>query len=252
MADPRQDAPPPTERERQIRLVVGTLNNLANAAEGRNPRRALERAVSKSLAMATDRHIKQEVEEITKDANLPDDALAIATRIEGTLGSDWVDFEPETLVEAGFSLQEAGLALCAKLVLYSWAPFAYWHVFEKIAVALAGRHPDFTLPQELTLEELAWAVDVIRLIDPATPFSDEINSYVACVAINQGWAVLPDALGFAGSALRRFQSDHGRQVADQVRRGEETDVAEIQRERLGVLDRYLIERHKRLAAALVT
>lgn len=240
MADPRLDVQH-QERERQVRQVVSVLKSIADATEGQSPARAIEKATAKFVAhRLRDKQASRE----------RPDAIAAAARMERRFGVGWVDLEPQTLHEAGFDEHDITAAFAAKLTLYGHAPFEEWQVFEKVALALTGRTPDFTLPQEPSLVELAWAVDAMRYLDPVTPFSAEVAAYIATAAIRDGFVRLPHALGFAGPYLERRMSDHGRQVATELERSADTEAARVQADKLAHLNDCVNSRHAKLLAEL--
>lgn len=240
------------ERERHVIRTLSTLKSIADAAEGRNPRAALERALAKGIAVGI-RNVRlpsDQIKEAASRRNL--EAISLAAIAEREVGPSFVEYDPETFLDMGFTHHEAAKLLAAKLVLYDARPFEEWHVFEKVAIAFNDREIQFDLTQDLAVHELAWAVDAMRFIDPQTPFSEEVAAYVAANAREEGFVVLPTALAFAQGCLDRVISDQGRMVARKVNNGSRDPEAVIQRERLAAVNQYVNTKHRKLQGELRT
>lgn len=229
------------ERERHVQNVVSTLKVLADATESGNPRAAVERVGAKLIAQAL---------QPPKEASSPRHALALAAMVEKRLGPAAVGYDPQTLLEAGFTHDEVTRLMTAFLVLYGTEPFLHWHIFEKVACALNEREVFFDVTQDLSPAELAWACDAMRYIDEHTSWSHEIAAYVAGILHEHGFVAAPDVLAFAAPILDRLTSDHGHAVAIKLAKGDPGLEVRIQQQRLAEVMAYVNDRHARLLAEL--
>lgn len=234
------------ERESHVRSVVSTLKSLADATEGASPRQAVERAGAK-LLVAGIKHLNQPQ---VKEAAKPSSAIALAALAEKKIGPAFVDYDPEALRDLGFTDDEITKMMAAKVVLYDTEPFVHWHVFEKVAAALVDRLVMFDVTQDLTVAEVAWAVDAMRYLDAETPFSHEVVAYVAGLLHEEGFVVAPPVLAFAEGVLGALTSEYGRAVAARAKAGEGDPEALHQRRMVEQVMSFVNERHAALVAEL--
>jgi hypothetical protein len=78
------------------------------------------------------------------------------------------------------------------------APWASWHVFEKIVHALNNSIPRFDIVQALSLEQLFSGVDIIETIRHEE-FVDEVKDYIAASVLNEDVFFVPAPLEFVQS-----------------------------------------------------
>jgi len=242
------------EREAHIKTVVSTLKSIADATDGSgNPRAALERVVAKGVVHGI-RSMKAKdgatVKASSVSGPIEREAITLAALAERRIGPAFVEYDPESLRDIGFDNHEITKLMAAKIVLYDTHPFTDWYVFEKVAIAMNDREVQFDQTQDLTIAEIAWAVDAMRYIDPHTPFSDEVIHYIVVNAKEEGFVTLPPILSFAEDALYHQASDYGRAVADRIKKGEQDEEAVIQRKKVALANDYVNYRHKKLLREL--
>lgn len=241
--------PSQAERELQVAHTVSTLKSIADLTDGGDPRRAAERLAAKAIVGGL-RAVHQP--QVKQASGIERSAVALAADAELKGGPEFVDYEPATLRDMGFSDHEITKIMCAKLVMRDLAPFFDWHVFEKVVVAFNDREVQFDVTQEPSVAEIAWAVDEMRYIDSETPFGPEVEGYIAVAAWREGLVVLPKTLMFAEGVLMAQVSGYGRTVADQFAKGERNEATEVQLERLKAIHQYVNDRHRKLVGELRT
>lgn len=234
------------ERQNQIRSVLSTLKSLADATDGASPRSTAERVAAKSII-----HGVRSLNALSeKEASTPDGAIALAVRAEKSAGDRFVGFDPISFREMGFNSHEIDRIMAARLVIHATEPFTEWHVFLAVATALNNLTPDWDEPMDLSVAELAWAADAMRYMDPVTPFSDEVASFVAMALHEEGFVVTPEPLKFAQECLMSRASNEG--VALSLRLANHGDdlACRIQLERLLAVANYVNNNHKKLISEL--
>lgn len=235
------------ERDQLIRASVATLKNIADATEGSlTPTQVAERVIVRGIALGMTHHDTS----IKKASGTDLEAVSLAAHAEKHLGEGWVDFEPETLLEKGYTHRDVTMMMAAKYVLYHSGAFTDWHEFEKVALALNGDEPQFDITQHLTVAQCAWAADVMRLVDPHTPFSYEVAAYIAARAHEEGFTLLPDAVQFADGSLKRLTSDLGLKVGLAREQGFRGPAVLNQEAMLGEVNQYVNARHQKLLGEL--
>jgi hypothetical protein len=150
--------------------------------------------------------------------------IHLANEMSGAYGSSWVSWEPETLWETirkdwkTYPNEESKNKLMALKVLlsndYFWQE---WEVFEKICVAFNDRLPEFQFMDELSMAEIALAVALAAKIKKRT-FKHEVQAYVASVAHEDGYVMLPTMLTFAQEHLDTLmQGTPGEDIRDKLK-----------------------------------
>lgn len=87
-----------------------------------------------------------------------------------------------------------------------------WEVFEKCALVLCGRIPDFQHVQLLEAEDLAVAISTAARID-RHDYSEDVKRYIASACLNDGlWYVEPPIEPLAGPAIQAYVAEHGLSV----------------------------------------
>lgn len=120
-----------------------------------------------------------------------------------SFANDWHRWEPETLfdeVKETFQTQISELCRhkmrALQIVHVSPFPWMRWHIFEKVAHTLNGSIPDFQTMQQLSLEELYAAVDILDTLRKDMQFSDEVKLYMAGTVLNEDVFFVPPPLDF--------------------------------------------------------
>lgn len=152
---------------------------------------------------------------------------ALLKALHLTLGPDVVAWEPETV---WVSLQRVGIdvpegnrdAILAALSLLE-IPSFFWDaaVFEKTAVAFAGRTINPSIVEEAPAEDLAWGVRTAAAIrqdagESNQPFEHEPRAYAACVLHRAGYVLAPPELEFAQDILNSLNAGDSKELRNSV------------------------------------
>lgn len=70
-------------------------------------------------------------------------------------------------------------------------------VFAKVALIINGREPIAEIQQELSVPEIAYAVNKLHACFADEHFNDAVASYIAAVCIEEGYTIAPKVLSFA-------------------------------------------------------
>jgi hypothetical protein len=138
-------------------------------------------------------------------------AIAVLVAARQILG-DIDAWEPEaiwlSLEHAGIELPLANRAKLQAAIALTLVPSCYWDgiVFEKTAIAFAGRVPNPDALEEATSSELAAAVEeagwILTLDDmPQPDFAHEPAAYAAVVLHREGLVLAPRQLAFCQELL---------------------------------------------------
>lgn len=144
--------------------------------------------------------IAQDTKSPSGDTRSPfDNGLHIYTYLAGLdklYGSEYLDFEPET-IRGDLGLPDETLSrIMAGIVLKTTSGF--WNeitTFEKVALALNNRSVSFGEYQEISPAEIAWAVTEAGLITRPEPFDDDVEIYIAKKLHDEGYDQAPFPLG---------------------------------------------------------
>ncbi|MFW6134800.1 MAG: hypothetical protein ACOC5R_04425, partial [Elusimicrobiota bacterium] len=131
--------------------------------------------------------------------------------------SNWLEWEPETVLhtlDLDFETSKADKILAIQTVAknpekVTKNPF----VFEKVVVALNNGNPIMGGYNKPHIEEINYAVQQIRKIVAEAhdldiekvDFGQEVDKYIAAVAKDRDWYVLPDPLQFAQENLNNLR-----------------------------------------------
>jgi len=127
--------------------------------------------------------------------------LGLYEQLSNMFGSEWHDWEPETiwssLVAEGYeglneNVKDAILAL--QLISKTNQAHENWHIFEKVGHAFNFNNVDFSVLQPLELDEVALTLKVLNKIRPKQEFELEVDGYIASCARNCGVVYLPSDL----------------------------------------------------------
>lgn len=233
------------EREDQIAATVNTLKSIADVTSGRSdPKRMVAKLTVQGIRSLKD-YGSQE-----KSASGPSDPIALAAWVEKKVGPDWVDFEYQSLIDMGLDDSQVKKVLAAKVALYEPKAFTDWGYFHRLARAFNGYESDGDFMYDLSLAEIAWAVDIMRYLDPYTPWGEEVSGYVAAVARDEGFVVLPPMLGFASSHLALIISDVGQVVAARMKRKSTDAATAVQVDKIKALQSFVNKKHGELQRQL--
>jgi hypothetical protein len=144
------------------------------------------------------------------------------------INKDWVDYEPETLwreiaatvskipgKDPDLDQNTKDMIMAVKLCFGSHAPYKEWEVFENVVAALNNEIPLIGELQEVFTAEVVFAVKCMSRIS-ATPWSDEVKTYIAAVAHKDGLILMPSEILFAQGNLNGIShasDDKKRRVA---------------------------------------
>lgn len=143
-----------------------------------------------------------------------------------------------------------------------------WEVFEKCALVLCGRFPDFVHTQPLESEELAVAVHTAARIDNKHVYDEDVKRYIASACLHDGlWFTEPPLEPLVGTLIKDYVESRRIPVSfdavrDALRRRQAVDEAaedpvDVQanrvlsvREALAGYDRELADQLSRIPAIL--
>lgn len=233
------------ERADQVASTVRALKTIADVSAGKGDPARLAASVVVRGIKAIKNNDQQE-----KSASSIESPIAVAALAERRLGSHWVDYERESLRDIGLNDLQIDKAMSVKIALYEPKAFTDWGYFHRLARAFNGHTSDGDLMYDLTLAELAWAVDVMRYLDGLTPWGEEVSGYVAAVAHSEGFVVLPKILEFASGSLGHITSSVGQVVSDRFRRGVDDEATREQKNKLKALQHFVNTRHRDLRTQL--
>lgn len=139
------------------------------------------------------------------------------------LGKDWIYWEPETLSSyidwdsIDQSEYNKNKINAIKVVLNNDIFWKDWTVFEKVTLALNNVPPNFTVVEEVSPAQMAYAIRIAyslrRFPGMNTPgkdpsFNSEVAYYVATRCYLDGLLYLPDPLSFAQSKLNEMTGNN--------------------------------------------
>lgn len=136
--------------------------------------------------------------------------VALTLVLMEKFGSDWFEWEPETLKSEILSTFKATSisdhnwqkVQAVRTLTTTMGFWKEWPIFEKIIQALNNNVPRFDIVQRCRLEQLMAGVDIANTLRHEE-YEDEIQKYVAACALDEGVTYLPSPLGFAAKALSR-------------------------------------------------
>ena len=111
--------------------------------------------------------------------------------------------EPETLRSMFPFKSDAEIEklLALKAVKVSNTPYENFYTFQKVVLALNGIAPNFTMMEDITPEQIWYAIHEMRMHNPAGIFSPEIVLYVQKVFNNNGLYFYPPGLDVEDNSL---------------------------------------------------
>lgn len=126
---------------------------------------------------------------------------------------EWIDWEPETIWcdiddmysdlpkgQPKFPPEFKDIVMAIKLCIMNNMAWEQWNAFSQVVMAFNNIPPSFNSYLKPTLAQVAYAVYVMNKIK-VNKFSDEVASFVACVAKDDGMIALPCGLEFAQETL---------------------------------------------------
>ena len=185
--------------------------------------------------------------------------LKLVAELDDTLGSEWTEWEPETIREsivkqAGVEPSDDVMSKIMAVKVVSRRPdvfFDDWHAMEKISVAFNDQSPIMGAIEDVPVEWLSNAVAVITKLAGVNDFGPETTKYVAARLYDQGYVVAPPLLKFADQHLGEMVDDDAlrkkvilayAQSLDASDLDESEDVVSIQVARLLRNHAYVLDR----------
>ena len=167
--------------------------------------------------------------------------VELASTLSDKYGTEWLEWEPETLwkeIREDWNTQISRInhekINAAKLLLLSDSFWRNWETFEKVVLAFNSVMPLFDRKQDITVGQMVHAVAQANEMRQEA-FSDEVLSYIAMQAKEEGFLWLPAPLGVAQERLNELNpegSEGNANLADEVRARwqaiEETDLDTIE------------------------
>jgi len=123
--------------------------------------------------------------------------------LNNVYGTKWFLWEPETVL-AEFNSSRIKCSsinwqkvLCLRLIAVSKRPWEEWGIFEKVVLALNDIIISSGKMEDVTPQQMAFAIDRLRKIKPRNEFSDEVKQYVAakCFDSNLVYLEIPLNIG---------------------------------------------------------
>jgi hypothetical protein len=111
---------------------------------------------------------------------------------------------------------KADAVLAASTCENSDTPWEDPAVFEKIALVINERPVFSDLKQDISLKEIAYAVDVLKRRYPEDAFNDVICQYIAGVASEEGILVMPVQLSFVQRFLPVIKLTQDQETAQEA------------------------------------
>lgn len=206
----------------KLRIAVRELNELAEAAKRKQPKRVLERAIAVGMKVAEDSVFYN-----------PESSILLLAKALRSLGADALTKKPETLFALidqkfkGWSQKKAADAILSfhdkgeiltdvpaltrnkiygiRLVYTSDSAHTEWSIFEKVGSAFNDRLARFNEVEPLSAGECAKTIALIENLRP-DKYTDEIKIYLGACCHRDGlYTVLPVKwLAIAEEQLQRF------------------------------------------------
>lgn len=190
-----------------IRQTVGLAKDLSKPGQTKQ-----EAALAKRvLTVAT----KTTMSALSKMAGIS--PIGIFEMLNRQYGSDWHDWEPETIWRT-LELEQAvtpneevkNLIQSLQLIAKTDFPFEDYHIFEKVGHALNLNYVNFEIMQPLDPDEIALAIKILKDLRPGLEFEHEVNAYIGACGKNAGMVLLPSDL--FGEEPQHFLDDLGNDI----------------------------------------
>jgi hypothetical protein len=108
---------------------------------------------------------------------------------------NFFDLEPEVIKEAlKLTDLDCEKILACQTVFHNHLPFVSHNVFEKVCSVFNDEPADFMHTQGCTPAEATWTVQCMRMLDPISPFSEQVLGYIAFVFYQEGFLTLPEQI----------------------------------------------------------
>lgn len=184
------------EKKPKVNPVVSQTLGIAKDISKSHTRRDLEAALVKRVVRAA---TGKTFEHLEKTSGVS--ALNVYKLLNDNYGSDWHDWEPETLWQT-LELEHAikpseeikNLVQALQVICNTNFPFEDFSVFENIVHALNMSPVYFGSIQSSELDDIAMAIKILKLIRPKEEFEDDILGYIAACAKKAGVVYLPGDL----------------------------------------------------------
>ena len=150
--------------------------------------------------------------DVSRDDTHP---LALHVMLGSRYGDEWLDWDMEALQETlaqdtGKEPSNIVMNKIAAIHMVIMSPdefFNDWYAFEKIAIALDGQPPRWSLVEDLEPEQMASAVGIVTRLAPGHEFSAELKKYAATRLFDAGLVLSPPSLGFCDPVLSTMIPD---------------------------------------------
>lgn len=171
------------------KFIEDVSRNALGVARDISRKRLPESLARKAVGQAT-KHV------MNKEAATNLNAIKVFEELNSRFGSDWQDWEPETLWDTtGYRSTDAqNMVMALQVICKTNFPFEDWSVFERIVHALNGNDVHFNELVPGEIDHVAWAIKVLQTIRPEEQFSGEVCAYMVACAQNAGLLSLPPKL----------------------------------------------------------
>jgi hypothetical protein len=138
--------------------------------------------------------------------------LTLYILLTSTYGTDWVEWEPETIWEelmddfksTSISEHVKSKIQAVKTISVTEWPFTKWEIFCPIVQALNNNIPDFEVMRKPTPSQLMVAVDIMTMIRNDVEFSQEIQQFCAASMLDAGIYYAPQPIAFCQDEIEDY------------------------------------------------
>lgn len=130
--------------------------------------------------------------------------LLLDAELRKALGNQWFELDPLAIrmdIEEGFTRNISQVVWtkinALKLLHSNWMAWNQWEVFRPVVDAFADRLPDFFVLDPPTVDDMTFAVSVMKKLYPDGIFSAEVGKFIAASSHYWGQYLLPSDLAFA-------------------------------------------------------
>lgn len=130
--------------------------------------------------------------------------------LNNAFNTKWFLWEPETLLSVfnsskiNCSPENWQKVLCLRLIAASERPWQEYGTFEKVALALNDIIISPGLMEDVTPQQMAFAVYQLRKIKPRNEFSNDIKKYIAAKCFENNLVYLEVPLNIAMDSMRKL------------------------------------------------
>ena len=168
--------------------------------------------IARSMRNPLKLHKKLQEHGIVKKASseLPNDINPIKLKnyLVDRYKAEWLDWFPSVINKTlgGVTEEISNKIQAIRVCLATDTPWLEWDIFENVGKSFNHQIPDFSIIQPLSLGECETTMGTMKLLRSEEEFSEEVLSYIASIAANENFIILPDDfhVGAANKILEKF------------------------------------------------